>query len=208
MIEEEAQKHGDILQIDAEDKYENLSYKTLFSFAWLWQKYNNALNWIIKIDDDLQMNIISMLHQLDKTSESSSIHCATVFRNMPNALPDELCKWERMPDFCNGFIYAVKPDIGHKLAAVSILTPHLPLDDLFVTGVLRGRLQSVGLHLMKSFEFGSAWIEWLNDCPFMGVMYHYLAQNLAQQRDQGPWKTVVKMGCNAIKRYFDDHTCG
>lgn len=39
-------------------------------------------------------------------------------------------------------MYALTPEIGMKLAAVSRITPFLPLDDIFVTGVLRDRLKN------------------------------------------------------------------
>ena len=56
-LEEEKNKYGDILQLSIEDSYENLAYKSLASFAWLWKQYGKNLQWIIKIDDDLDLKV-------------------------------------------------------------------------------------------------------------------------------------------------------
>ena len=45
----------------------------------------------------------------------------------------------KYPSYCNGYMYALKPKTAMKLAAVSQYTKYLPLDDIFVTGVLRDR---------------------------------------------------------------------
>ena len=45
----------------------------------------------------------------------------------------------KYPSYCNGYMYALKPKTAMKLAAVSQHTKYLPLDDIFVTGVLRDR---------------------------------------------------------------------
>ena len=55
----EMEEHGDILQLSINDGYENLSYKTLSSYAWIWLNFKNiqTLEWIIKLDDDLGIHV-------------------------------------------------------------------------------------------------------------------------------------------------------
>lgn len=196
------------MQLDIEDKYSNIPLKTLTSFAHLWTKLNQDLEWIIKMDDDLELRLDAIWSQLKESKCETDLHCPAVMKNMPNALPKDLCSWPRMPDFCNGYVYAVKPKIAQQLVAVSRQTPKLPLDDIFITGVLRGRLKKVGIKLLNRFEYGAWWMEWFLECPFLGVFHHFLVQNLAFEKDQWPWGTLYKVACNGLKRYLDDHQCG
>ena len=124
---------------------------------------------------------------------------------MPSDHPIELVSWKRHPDFCNGFLYAFNPELAMKLAVISNETPRLIIDDLFVTGVLRSRLESVDIGLMNRFDYFDGFIEDLIECPFLGIFHHYLIQNLAQTRDQTLFETAKKMLENALKRYFDTH---
>ena len=63
-------------------------------------------------------------------------------------------------------------------------TPLLPLDDIYVTGALRERLEEpkVGLRLINSFSMGTAFFEWIVHCPFLGVGYYSVLQDVAYQR--------------------------
>ena len=141
-------------------------------------------------------------------------HFLTEFRKiiLPSQVPHDLWPWKGpYPSYCNGYMYALKPEVGMKLAAVSRFTPLLPLDDIFITGVLRGRLNQprVGIKLLNRFGmYGHDFIQWILQCPFMGVIHHHLVQNLAYQRDHWPWGTFYKVVCNVLKRYFDHHLCG
>jgi hypothetical protein len=57
------------------------------------------------------------------------------------------------PSFCNGYIFALKPKIAAKLAAVSSFTKLLPLDDIYVTGVLRDRLTNPDVNFRYSLDY-------------------------------------------------------
>ncbi len=211
-IEEEMNQHKDILQFDIEDNYSNIAYKTLATYAYLFQAFEAKIKWIIKMDDDLDLKLDQILSQLGASKHFNDLHCVSMLKNMPNALPKDLCSWPRMPDFCNGFLYALQPRIAYNLAQVSTQTPLLPLDDIFVTGVLRGRLATnVGIKQLISSSLPGLvgpFLEPILHCPFLGVVHHFFFQNLAVERGQWPWGTLYKVGCNALKRYFDSHSCG
>ena len=90
-----------------------------------------------------------------------------------------------MPDFCNGYVYAMTTNIAGQLAAVSQMTPLLPLDDIYVSGVLRSRLKDVNLTLLNRFEYiKTSWIQWILQCPFLGVLHHHFIQDLAYEKVQ------------------------
>ena len=106
-------------------------------------------------------------------------------------------------------MYALKPEIGMKLAAVSRFTPFLPLDDIFVTGVLRDRLKQplTNFKLMNRFDFGTTWLEWILHCPFLGVFYYAFVQDVAYQRDYWPWSAFGDMTCLALEEFLGIYVC-
>ena len=99
-------------------------------------------------------------------------------------MPTSLWPWDSYPAFCNGYIYAVRPQTAIALVLASRTTPLLPLDDIYVTGALRERLEEpkVGLRLINSFSMGTAFFEWIVHCPFLGVAYYSVLQDVAYQR--------------------------
>lgn len=86
-LDEEIHEHGDILQLSILDSYANLSYKSLKGFASLWHRFGSKLKWIIKIDDDLDVQINMALDQLPSTTSivgQESIYCNAILRGVPH----------------------------------------------------------------------------------------------------------------------------
>ena len=93
-IELEMQCHGDILQLSIDDGYKNVPYKTLSGYAWTWLNFkdNPSLQWIIKLDDDLDLKMEKIINKLpisiNQTSLSpnkqreSDIYCPCIMRKM------------------------------------------------------------------------------------------------------------------------------
>ena len=98
-----------------------------------------------------------------------------------------------------------------KLVKSSKSIPLLPLDDIYITGVLRHSISdpAIGLKLINSFDFGGAdFLEWALHCPFMGVAYYALLQDLAFQRDYWPWGALKEVSCIALEQFLGlTHFC-
>ena len=74
------QIYGDILQLSINDGYQNLSYKTLSAYAWIWQTFGTSLNWLIKLDDDLDLKMNKILDRLPLNESQSYpyVHCPCI----------------------------------------------------------------------------------------------------------------------------------
>ena len=157
-------------------------------------------------------------------------HFLTEFRKiiLPSQVPHDLWPWKGpYPSYCNGYMYALKPEVGMKLAAVSRFTPLLPLDDIYVTGVLRDRLHlpPVGLRFLNRFDYGTSFMEWCLHCPFLsnlswvtlpnthlnilyhvvpGVLNYAFVQDVAYERNYWPWQVLKDMTCLFLEQYFLD----
>ena len=57
---------ADLLQIDIEESYRHLSYKTLSGFRWIVPQSQNV-NWIIKTDDDISVDWDKLMISLDRS---------------------------------------------------------------------------------------------------------------------------------------------
>ena len=79
-LENEMQIYGDILQLSINDGYQNLAYKTLSAYAWIWQTFDTSLNWIIKLDDDLDLKMNKILDRLPLNESQSYpyVHCPSI----------------------------------------------------------------------------------------------------------------------------------
>ena len=74
-------KHGDILQLSVEEGYRNLAYKSLATFAWIYEHFQHDLQWIIKMDDDLEVKMDKIISSLPD-GDSNAIHCPALMINM------------------------------------------------------------------------------------------------------------------------------
>ena len=86
-LENEAAKFDDILQIDVEDSYHTLSYKSLSGFIWVKKISTIDTKYILKIDDDVEMYwetlIDLLLTKYPDGIDDNIIECPSVMRNMP-----------------------------------------------------------------------------------------------------------------------------
>ena len=56
----------------------------LSGFAWLWRHYGDNLQWIVKLDDDLNVKLDKFLDKLPSYGTlDNSIYCHAIMRKMP-----------------------------------------------------------------------------------------------------------------------------
>lgn len=77
------------------------------------------------------------------------------------------------PDFCPGWAYVLSPALGVKLAQSAASMTEMKsmkrLDDIFVTGFARQRLEGVKVEQLKGGWSGLLWDEYFSQCPFLGI---------------------------------------
>eukprot|EP00092_Neocalanus_flemingeri_P002750 GFUD01002945.1.p1 GENE.GFUD01002945.1~~GFUD01002945.1.p1 ORF type:complete len:385 (+),score=72.52 GFUD01002945.1:393-1547(+) len=194
-LQAENMLHGDMVQISVMDHYRALSYKTLTGFIWA-NRFCGSAKFIVKVDDDVTLDLDNLLFLLEKKYGENSPHggtvpdiveCPSVMRNMrpwrQNHTESIMSKWsiskedmERRvyPDFCPGWLYVMTPRVGLALAEVGVkhaqeLMSKARLDDIFVTGFLRERLPWATLQQLHDGPMGQAWNGFFSHCPFMGI---------------------------------------
>jgi len=211
----EAWAHGDMLQISVVDHYYKLSYKTLSSFVWT-NRFCGSAKYIAKIDDDILLDLDHLLNILKSKHGSSSsipdaILCPSTMRNMrpwrQNHTQSIMGKWSIshqdmdrrvFPDFCPGWLYVTTPRVGLALAEVSVVSPQDPLmavarlDDIFVAGFLRERVQGLQVKQFQEGWTGRAWNSFFSHCPFLGITKNIFYNDVVL--DKGSGKTSYIKG--------------
>ncbi|ESN94126.1 hypothetical protein HELRODRAFT_123616, partial [Helobdella robusta] len=147
-IDLESDTYGDIIQEDYTDDYHNLTYKGVGAMKWVSEHCSHA-RFIIKIDDDVMMNIFLLFHYLDSRNITSSTIVCFVWDSMPvmreskwkvevEDYPDDL-----YPRYCSGSAFIVTSDLAQKLYNTSHYVPFFWVDDVYLTGFIPKKLANV-----------------------------------------------------------------
>lgn len=145
-IDTESQQNNDIIQGDFIDTYRNLSYKNVMGLHWT-ENYCNSTKYILKVDDDVLVNIYKFLSYLLMKSEKNEFGNYITCPFFGNRLPQRETegKWYvsmayypylNFPPYCRGFVYFLTSDVRKRLYEASRTVKLLWLDDVYVTGFI------------------------------------------------------------------------
>ncbi|XP_067000408.2 beta-1,3-galactosyltransferase 5 isoform X2 [Anabrus simplex] len=149
----ESHQYGDLIVEDFVDTYQNLTLKTLFMLKWVLD--NCAfVPYILKTDDDMLINTRGLIRQLDHLGDGSqSLVSGMRYRNV-SPYRDSSSKWyvpewlysqDVFPDFVSGTAYLMSRVAAKKLYDAALDTPLMPLEDVFLTGIVAS--QGLGMPL-------------------------------------------------------------
>jgi len=185
-VEEEHEKHGDLLQCGMMDGHRRLGYKLLMGYAWVYSHCRNV-EFVGKSDDNVELDLETVDEALQKipAPRKDIITCPTLnwgMKVLRSATPHMTGNWsvskqefERdvMPDFCIGFLYITTPTVGAALIQVGQKlfseTETEQIEDSLITGVLRERLPWVRIEMLMTPGVPSVWQKFFTLCPWMNT---------------------------------------
>ena len=141
LISEESKSLRDIIQFDFMDAYYNLTIKSMMALKWA-QTYCPQAKFILKVDDDVVINIAALGDNLRNHSDDHTIVGANIGGRMtrrtePWNLPIEQYPFAVLPAvYMEGPVYAVSMSAARTLVRVSQYLPYINLEDVYVTGIL------------------------------------------------------------------------
>ena len=164
VIKKEVQDYGDILQYDFTDNYRNLVYKSIMSL-----KFTSILNclsvkYVVKTDDDVILNLKRIEDILKSFQNQTRILLGSqasnnlVQRAGKWRVPVDLYPHTQFPVHLSGAAYVISIDTVCKLAELSETVPAIPIEDVYITGILAER---AGIQLIPRQDFPS----WLKRGP-------------------------------------------
>ncbi|XP_076813670.1 beta-1,3-galactosyltransferase 5-like [Clavelina lepadiformis] len=164
----EASRHGDILLCDELDSSQFVAEKVLAGMQWASEVL--PTNWLYSsIDDDIVVNPLLLTKYLaavidDHTTPRGEIcfddlPMACVYNYQPKDSPsrEEDSKWYMSPEnypgdywpvYCRGGMYTTSSKMVKDLFEKSKKTAHLYLDDVWITGFIRRKLNKGDYNIM------------------------------------------------------------
>ncbi|XP_068130458.1 beta-1,3-galactosyltransferase 2-like isoform X2 [Hyperolius riggenbachi] len=141
MLEEESEAFRDIVQQDFMDTYYNLTLKTLLGMEWVTKFCPNA-SYVIKIDNDLFLNVDYLVHNLlfPELPVRENYFTGYIMANT-KPLRSKAYKWyvpvevypnDTYPPYCVGPAYVFSADMARKIYDVSQRIRVIPMEDSFM----------------------------------------------------------------------------
>ena len=172
----EAQKHGDIIVEDFIDSYTNLTLKSLFMLKWVVNRCS-SVPFVLKTDDDMLINVRGILKELTNNNYNTSQpmiigmiqEVVKPYRTRSSKwyLPVWLYQERFLPSFASGTGYVMTQRAVADVYTNSVDVPLLPLEDVFITGMVASRYLHIPLINVPRFH---------NDKPLLlyPCLYHHL----------------------------------
>jgi hypothetical protein len=162
----EYMKYKDILQIDIQDTYYNLTAKLLHAFKWI-NLYCKHVTYILKADEDVLVNVGNLLAQLKShnPSENGSIYGKifdtsehfNVFREGRWGVSHEEYPMNHYPRYAQGTSYTLTQNLVQKIVHSAQNFPYLHIEDVFITGILAGTIHGAEfIKLNGTSDWGDA----------------------------------------------------
>jgi len=158
LVTEELFRHGDIVQGDFADSYQNMTLKSLFGLKVADQRCP-GVRYLLKTDDDMIVNLPYLLHLLEHvhTNATRSIMGplnigSRVYRSGKWKLSKSEFPFDRYPPYESGSAYVITGDLVHQLFVTAEFVPHIHVDDVYVTGIL-GRILGVNHVRQRGFAY-------------------------------------------------------
>jgi hypothetical protein len=145
-LEKEADEFGDLIMIDLNENYTNIVQKHFGLVEWSID-YCSNVSYVIKLDDDVFVNIKLLLRNILTNEELSSREKFIYCNNIEHAKPikdkeskwrvdDKLYPFDIYPPYCEGYAYITNIKTLREMRAQTEIIPKFWIDDLFFTGIL------------------------------------------------------------------------
>lgn len=151
-IQKESLIHGDIIQEDFDESWENLGKKTVMGLMWALRWCSEA-DYVMKTDQDVVIHVPNLLAEIariigkrKKDSELLLCHQNRVLKilraedvgngrekyHVPDTIPGT-----SYPKYCAGLGYVMSRAVVKRLYQASLITPDFFIEDVFITGICR-----------------------------------------------------------------------
>ncbi|KAK6192018.1 hypothetical protein SNE40_003572 [Patella caerulea] len=141
-IAEESKRENDIVFIDYEETYRNLTYKSVAILKWS-SIFCAESKYIVKIDDDIFVDIPALFNILlnityPKVIVGHVIRGAVPIRRFKSKFFVDTKDYYRdiYPDYITGLCYAISTDLLQGMLDAANTCHILPIEDMYVTGIL------------------------------------------------------------------------
>lgn len=137
-LEEESRTHEDIIQMDFQDSYQNLTIKTMLMMSWLASHCPHA-TYAMKVDADIFVNVFYLRERLESSPRQGFITGSVIWDGKPRRDPhskwyvsEDLYPEDSFPPYVSGAGYVFSADLAARISWASRFVRMIPLEDVYV----------------------------------------------------------------------------
>ena len=146
LLKYEYNMYGDLVQENFHDSYRNLTYKGIMALKWI-TEYCSNVKFVLKIDDDIIVNIFTLWRHLKMLDKYKMIPEKTIMCNEWNKMKvirDKKSKWYLSPEehkadyfgkYCSGSAFILTPNLIN-MYNISFYVKFFWVDDYYISGLL------------------------------------------------------------------------
>ncbi|GAB6026970.1 hypothetical protein CHUAL_013639 [Chamberlinius hualienensis] len=143
LVEDESERHGDIIQGNFNDSYHNVTLRDLMGLRWVWQHCPHA-HVVMRMDDDVTVDIYNLIDAVEKkySQLTSSVGCFQTMINTPvlrtghYAVSIAEHPADYYDTYCQGWMYILTPNMAFNLDVASLKVKPYWMNDAYITGTL------------------------------------------------------------------------
>ncbi|XP_074525446.1 beta-1,3-galactosyltransferase 2-like [Halichoeres trimaculatus] len=142
-LEEESSQHADIVQMNFQDSYQNLTIKTVMMMTWLAAHCPNA-TYAMKVDADIFVNVFYLMKRLEGSPRQDFITGSVIWDGKPRRdihskwhVSEDLYPEDSFPPYVSGAGYVFSADLAARITWASRFVRVIPLEDVYVGLCLR-----------------------------------------------------------------------
>ena len=142
-LEDESRRHADIIQMNFQDTYQNLTIKIMMMMNWLATYCPNA-SYVMKVDADIFVNVFYLTRWLRTSPRQGFVSGSLINDGRPRR--DSNSKWyvsekqypeDSFPPYVSGAGYVFSADLAARISWASRFVRMIPLEDVYVGLCLR-----------------------------------------------------------------------
>lgn len=155
VLRDEAKVNNDIIQGNFMESYTNLTLKSILGLRFFSQ-YCGEARYYLKADDDVFVNLPFWVEILQHTPMHRSVmgafHHQEIDKSKTRRVSRKDYPFERYTPYEMGLGYVIDGGLVHELISASEYVPSIPVEDVYVTGIL-GRILNVTHVVLKGAPF-------------------------------------------------------
>lgn len=158
LVEDESQRHGDIIQGNFKDSYHNVTLRDLMGLRWAWQFCPQA-RVVMRMDDDVAVDVFNLIDAVEQKYEqlTSSVGCFQMMANTPVLRTGHYAvSYAEHPDdyydtYCQGWMYILTTQMAFNLDIASLKVKPYWMNDAYITGTLIRALRATPVDLKVNY---------------------------------------------------------
>lgn len=151
--------HGDIIQVNFNESYHNLTLKSLAGLKWVNANCPSSLKYVMKTDDDSFVNVAILAQKLQQLKSNRAMIGICLKSKVQRGSASK--KWavscadfpfKQFPQYLAGHGYVISADLVKELILLSKRQRRIHIEDAYITGILRRVAGNVTLECNKGFS--------------------------------------------------------